>query len=218
MKRSAVVTDRDPSHPDLQSVTTEKRGADRRSEPVSDDDEGVEPPGAAVSEEPDLLAAYDDALPYVYGYLLSRCGQVPLAQDLTSETFLAAVDAVRSQHPPPLSRGWLIGVARHKLADHWRRRAREERRLRAVADAWPQTVDDPSDERLDAVVAHQVLHRLAPQHRLVLTLRYVDDLPVASVAAHVDRSVHATEALLVRARQAFRREYPHDPEEVEHRG
>ena len=29
----------------------------------------------------------------------------------------------------PLSTGWLIGVARHKLSDHWRRQAREERTL-----------------------------------------------------------------------------------------
>ena len=39
-----------------------------------------------------LLELYDDALPQVYGYLLARCGCRPLAEDLTAETFLAAVD------------------------------------------------------------------------------------------------------------------------------
>ena len=34
-------------------------------------------------------------------------------------------------------------------------------------------------------------------------LRYVDGLPVREVADHLDRTVHATEALLVRARRAF---------------
>ena len=48
---------------------------------------------------------------------------------------------------------------------------------------------------------------LAPQHRLALTLRYLDDLPVADVAAALDRTLHATEALLVRARSAFRTHY-----------
>jgi RNA polymerase sigma-70 factor (ECF subfamily) len=38
-------------------------------------------------------------------------------------------------------------------------------------------------------------------------LRYLDGLPVADVAIHLDRTVHATEALLVRARAAFRRAY-----------
>ncbi len=154
-----------------------------------------------------LLDLYDRALPQVYGYLLSRCGQWALAEDLTAETFLAAVDAVRSAVPPPLTTGWLIGVARHKLSDHWRRQAREERTLRAVA-AEPDTgADDPWDARLDALRARDVLQRLGPHHRAALTLRYVDDLPVPEVASVLGRTVHATEALLVRARLAFRTAY-----------
>ena len=43
--------------------------------------------------DPGLLSLYDRALPEVYGYLLSRCGQRVLAEDLTAETFLAAVRA-----------------------------------------------------------------------------------------------------------------------------
>ncbi|MFD0852535.1 RNA polymerase sigma factor, partial [Actinomadura adrarensis] len=52
---------------------------------------------------PALLALYDQALPQVYGYLLSRCGRRALAEDLTAETFLAAVEAVRKEAPPDLS-------------------------------------------------------------------------------------------------------------------
>lgn len=158
-----------------------------------------------------LLALYDVALPQVYGYLLPRCGQVALAEDLTGETFLAAVDAVRKPDPPPVSVGWLIGVARHKLVDHWRRQGREDSRLRAVADdpAHPAAVAsaDPWDAELDALQARQILALLAPQHRAALTLRYVDDLTVPQVAALLDRTVHATEALLTRSRTAFRRVY-----------
>ena len=52
-----------------------------------------------------------------------------------------------------------------------------------------------------------MLDRLVPAHRAALTLRYLDDLPVPQVAALLDRTLHATEALLVRARAAFRRAY-----------
>jgi RNA polymerase sigma-70 factor, ECF subfamily len=159
-----------------------------------------------------LLSLYGDALPHVYGYLLSRCGTTTLAEDLTAETFLAAVDAARRDHPPPLSVAWLIGVARHKLADHWRRQGREQRGLRSVAVTADERAEwaDPS-ERLDAVLARRTLEHLAPPYRLALTLRYVDDLPVAEVAEAMGRSLHATEALLVRARTAFRRAYPSNP-------
>jgi len=60
---------------------------------------------------------------------------------------------------------------------------------------------------IDAVVAHDVLARLAPQQRLALTLRYLDGLPVVQVAHVLGRTLHATEALLVRSRAAFRRVY-----------
>ena len=74
---------------------------------------------------------------------------------------------------------WLIGVARHKLADHWRGKARQERLLADVGgDA---SVDDPWDAQLDALRATEVLERLGAQHRAALTLRYVDGkVPVVS--------------------------------------
>ena len=142
-----------------------------------------------------FLYLYDRAFPLVYGYLLSRCGQVALA--------------VRRENPPPVSTAWLVGTARHKLVDHWRRQAREERRLRALAEDEPE-VEDSWDAHIDALRARATLARLSPHHRAALTLRYMDDLPVPEVASVLDRSVHATEGLLVRARGAFRRAYDQD--------
>jgi len=165
-----------------------------------------EQPAVLDDPGPALLALYDSALPRVYGYLLSRCGRASLAEELTAETFLAAVDAVRRDDPPPVSTPWLVGVARHKLVDHWRRQAREERVLPAAAGEEPSW-KDPWDAHLDAFRARQTLGELSPQHRAALTLRYLDDLPVPEVADILERTVHATEALLVRARAAFRRAY-----------
>jgi RNA polymerase sigma-70 factor (ECF subfamily) len=162
----------------------------------------------------DLLRLYDEALPQVYGYLLRRCGEPAMAEDLTSETFLAAAAALRRDGtgPPAVDVAWLIGVARHKLADHWRRRARLLRTLPVLAADPPE--HDPWDAELDTLRARDTLAALAPQHRLALTLRYLDDLPVAEVATHLDRSLHATEALLVRARSAFRAHYTDRGEEA----
>ena len=163
---------------------------------------------AEVARASDVLDLYDRALPQVYGYLVRRCGSAPLAEDLTSETFLAAVDACRRAAVPDLTVGWLVGVARHKLVDHWRRQAAEERRLEAVAHQPVAEVEpgvDPSE--LDERRALATLARLGPHHRAALTLRYLDGLSVPRVAAEMDRTVHATEALLVRARNAFRTAY-----------
>ena len=178
----------------------------RRSAGRPGDDEGVTHPQVRPDPAFGLLKLYDDALPHVYGYLLARCGDTGLAEDLTAESFLAAVHAVRKPGAPDPSIPWLIGVARHKLADHWRRAGREQRGLRLL-DGEPARVDDPWETAVDRIRAREVLDRLGAHHRAALTLRYLDELPVPEVARHLDRTVHATEALLVRARAAFRRIY-----------
>jgi RNA polymerase sigma-70 factor, ECF subfamily len=174
--------------------------------PPSDDRYVSSDTAPAADQGMALLAMYDRALPQVYGYLRVRAGTEAVAEDLTADTFLAAVQAIERGTVPNLTVAWLIGVARHKLVDHWRRQAREERGLRTVA-ADQASFHDPWDAELDALRAQAVLDRLSAHHRMVLTLRYLDDLPVPEVANLIDRTVHATEALLVRARAAFRRAY-----------
>jgi RNA polymerase sigma-70 factor, ECF subfamily len=160
---------------------------------------------AVPAGDVEFLELYDHAVPQVYGYLLKRVGNVGLAEDLTSETFMAGVVAVRAGKGD-LSVGWFVTVARNKLVDHWRRREREERGLRLAYDE-DAAIVEPWDVHLDSVHAHQVLDALGPQQRLALTLRYLDGLPVVQVAAALGRTLHATEALLVRSRAAFRRVY-----------
>jgi RNA polymerase sigma-70 factor (ECF subfamily) len=119
---------------------------------------------------------------------------------------MAAVAATHRHPPPEVSVAWLVGIARHKLVDHWRRSEREQRGL-VAAQAEHQASEDPWHEVLDAQAAHVALLRLSAPQRLALTLRYLDGLSVPEVAQHLARSVHATETLLVRARAALRRIY-----------
>ncbi len=168
---------------------------------------GGEPDRVLEDPADAFLALYERALPYVYGYLLSRCGRASLAEELTAETMLTAVDVVGRDPPRNVSTAWLVGIARHKLVDHWRRLGREESGMRSLARETQESVADPWDVQLDGLRARETLDLLVPQHRTVLTLRYLDDLPVGEVADILDRTVHATETLLVRAKAAFRRAY-----------
>ena len=196
-----------PLSGDEHAETTKNLPRPRRSSALHGDDKGV----SAESERPDaprtLLTLYDEALPVVYGYFVRRCGDRGTAEDLTSETFLAAMDAARKQDPPPVTVPWLIGVARHKLADHYRRRS--DRFTVPVAEL-PEPIGEADhwDAELDRIVAESVLARLSEPHRTVLALRYMDDRSVPECAELIGRTVHATEALLVRARRAFKQQYP----------
>jgi len=153
-----------------------------------------------------LMGIYDDAVREVFTYLRARCGGRALAEDLTADTFLAAVGQIRRGQVETVTIAWLIGIGRHKLLDEWRRTARRPTPARLDDDTDVRTVDE-----WDAVIDHHlvgsVMAALGPHHRSALALRYFDGLPVPEVADHLGRTVEATETLLVRARRRFRTVY-----------
>ena len=149
---------------------------------------------AMAIDDEQLLEVFDRALAEVYGYLLHRCRAKFLAEDLTSETFLGALDSIRRGYAEEVTVAWLIGIARHKLADHWRREEREQRHLATVA-AEPAGLG--REIQVEPELGIEVLAQLSSSHRAALVLRHVDGLSVPEVATLLGRSVHATETLLV---------------------
>jgi len=161
---------------------------------------------AAAKDLAAFRATCAEAIPQVYSWVFHRCGDAALAEDLTSEALLSAAARYRAGDGRVVTISWLRTVARNKLIDHWRRAEREQRRLRLV---WNSRDDGDvpwsgGGSRTRALVA---LRELGPTYQAVLTLRYLDDLPVAEVARTLGRSLHATESLLSRAKAAFRLAY-----------
>ena len=163
-------------------------------------------PDPAVEHGRALAALFDHGLAAVYGYLKPRCGDAILAEDLSAETFLAACDSIERGQLTDVSVGWLVGIARHKLVDHWRWQARDERHLRAVADLADESAD-PWDAHVDAAAIERTLASLSVVNRAALTLRYLDGLSVPEVARLLGRTVAATDQVLARARSSFRHHY-----------
>ena len=146
---------------------------------------------------------YREALTPVYSYLANRCTSRATAEDLVHDCFEAALSAMNAG--ADLTLPWIMRVARNKLIDHYRRDDVRRRLVRpelAVADevvAWQG--ESARDRALEA------LADLTGDHRAVLVLRHMDGLPVPEIARLMNRSVHATESLLVRARAEFKRRY-----------
>jgi RNA polymerase sigma-70 factor (ECF subfamily) len=174
-------------------------------------------PGAPEEAESisDPATWFDEAVPRLYGYFIVRVGgRVDVAEDLTQETIVAAVN-----NPAPPNRStpilaWLFGIARHKLVDHYRREERERRQFEfhvdpAIIEIGPSPplgeLDLDSIHTRDDIIA--TVDRLSPRQRSAIVLRYFDDRDVVTTAAVLGLSVHATESLLARGRIAFRRIY-----------
>jgi RNA polymerase sigma-70 factor, ECF subfamily len=150
-----------------------------------------------------FVALYERTVSDVYSYLASRVGDWAAAEDLTQDVFVAGARHVAAGDVVDLA--WLIGVARHKLVDHWRAEERRDRNL-ALAHS-EQTGRIAESTSIDPGVAAVVLSGLNPTYRTALVLRHVDGLGVVAVADHLGRSVEATEQVLSRARAAFRDKY-----------
>lgn len=170
----------------------------------------VETRASGSLRDPDAFRAfYDEALPRVYSYLFHRCGgRVAVAEDLTQETFLAAVKEIKRGRTVETPVAWVLVIARHKLVDHYRREEREERKAEAAREAL--AVDDELvswDGEVSRERALAALRSVAASQRAALALRYLDGLSVPEVADALGRSVEATESLLARGREAFKRLY-----------
>ncbi len=140
---------------------------------------------------------FDASAEDVYRYVHRRCRDHGLAEDVTQDVFMTAV---RGHHPGEISVGWLKRAARNRLIDVLRRQANYERKLRVVG------VDDDEGEIdvADRLRVETALSELSVEHRLVLTLHYLDGMTVGAIASDMGRSNKTVEALITRARRQLR--------------
>ena len=133
------------------------------------------------------------------------------ADDVRQEIFHAvsvSLPAFHRDRPGDTFRGWLRGITRNKLLDHFRRQKRAGWALLSwEIDVDEETVLVPEDDETAREWAIAALARVPSPQREALVLRYLDGLSVPEVATVLQRSVAAAESLLARGRVAFRRSY-----------
>jgi RNA polymerase sigma-70 factor (ECF subfamily) len=155
-----------------------------------------------------LSLLYSRYLTVVYRYALGRIGDVHLAEDVTSETFLAMVDSIeRVRADDELAfAAWLLGIARNKVAEHYRRQAARPV-TQGISETWeePATAADAGDP-LSVVTAREswaevvgALRKLTEEQRAVVLYRCVLGYDTEEVARLVDRQPGAVRALQFRA-------------------
>ena len=163
----------------------------------------------ALADDRSFEAWYRRTMPRVYSYVLSRCGHdVELAEELTQRTFVAAVEQRWRFDGRSDITTWLCGIARHKLADHYRRAEREQRRQMALEVREIDRVGEGADSRPeDRELIAEAFRSLPPAHRAVLAFVDLDGLSVPEAARLLGRNRLATQSLLHRARARFRRSF-----------
>jgi RNA polymerase sigma-70 factor (ECF subfamily) len=162
---------------------------------------------AAVADDPEAFGVfYRRHAEAVLGYLLYRTRSAEQALELTAETFAAALHACRRYRPGAVpARGWLFGIANHKLADSRRRGRVEDRARRRIGLERPGAHDEQL-ERVEELIDSErrepplelLLAGLPPRQRGAVLARVVDEREYAEIALTEGCSEPAARQLVTR--------------------
>lgn len=158
---------------------------------------------------------FDRHFDEVYAYIAFRVApDIDAARDLSQDVFTAAMENLASLRDANAARSWLLQIARNKVADHFRQRAkRNHLSLSAVLETYELTAigsADPKQVRIRqerALLVSMIMRQLPQKQIDMLEDKYIRDLSVESMAKLHNTTPKAIESALWRARDAFRKMY-----------
>ena len=145
---------------------------------------------------------YDHYHASVYRFLYYRVGSVPLAEDLTAETFFRALRSMSSFRWQGKDFGaWLMTIARNLTTDHFKAgRTRLESTTEDLSTL-DTTTDGPEGAVLTSLTNEALLSALSElptEQRECLVMRFLQGLSIAETADVLGRSAGAVKQLQLR--------------------
>ncbi|GAA1609608.1 sigma-70 family RNA polymerase sigma factor [Nonomuraea sp. NPDC048882] len=158
---------------------------------------------------------YDRYVDLVYRYIYFRVGSHPLAEDLTSETFLRALRRIGDFTWQGRDFGaWLVTIARNLVTDHFKSgRYRLEVTTGEVIDVPLDGSHIPENAVVTAIINDRVLRAvrdLNPEQQECVVLRFLHGLSLAETALIMGKKSGAIKALQFRAVRSLARALKHD--------
>ncbi len=148
----------------------------------------------------------------VYNLAYRMLGTAVEAEDAAQETFLRAYSQIKSFKAEYKFSSWLLSIASHYCIDRLRRN--KFRWLSLDAETMVETLrsdkPDPEETALRnerSGEAQKLLQALPPAYRVVVTLRYWNEMSVEEIAQVTHDSVSNVKVKLFRARQMMAQAY-----------
>ncbi len=182
-------------------------------------------PGVAARDR--VHAWVDEHADFLYRYAYSRVFDENLAEDLVQETFLAALQASDRFSGRSSVRTWLVSILKHKVVDHFRKVARQDREsldsffreelsehfgedghwrleARTTPTNWPPEQQMLLDQKAFWKQLETCLRHLPPRVREVFVLREMEDLDTPEICRLLGISQQNLWSVMHRARMALR--------------
>lgn len=147
--------------------------------------------------------------PFVRRRLVPRA---ELVEDVMQEILFAAWRALPNFRGEASLRSWVLGIARHKLEDYYRKKIREMESSQENDWLPDQAVAPPGlEQRMDLAAQRQkvekTLARLPEEYALALIWQYREEKSIREMAQLTGKTEKAIERLLARARATFRKRW-----------
>jgi RNA polymerase sigma factor (sigma-70 family) len=147
----------------------------------------------------------DTVYRFVWRRLAPRVDEV---DDLVQDIFLASWRALENYKGASPLQVWVLGIARHKVEDYYRRILGTPIGSESLEGDSPtlgidSVLDEALDDRRQAEHAGAVLSRMQYEYAILLKWRYWDDRSAREMAAAMGKTEKAVERMLARARKQF---------------
>ncbi|MBN1659313.1 MAG: sigma-70 family RNA polymerase sigma factor [Anaerolineae bacterium] len=162
---------------------------------------------AKQGEEHAIVDLYRRNVDVVYRYVRVRVRDDFVAEDLTAQVFLKALEALPSyQITGKPFRAWLYRIAWARLVDYFRRQdRRQEVALSEVVPAQDPLPGEVLEAEAEWATAVDLVAQLTDDQQDVIVLRFMGEMSLAEVADTLGKTPGAVKSLQHRALAAISR-------------
>ena len=156
----------------------------------------------------DLYLKYSDLL---YAYIMHHLDKdKDAASDIWQETWIVFVEKNDGFQNKSSIFTWLCGIAKNKISDYHRNTKKQDLyqtigKLNCDIEAEEMEIESIDSKTCSNVIT--VLARMTTEYRYLLEAKYIENKSTDEISCEIGKSYKATESLLTRARESFRKQY-----------
>ena len=177
------------------------------TQPQPQADEEIRLVQQALSDANAFAELYRRNVTRVYRYHIANCGNVKDAEDLTSQTFMAALEGIRSFRGTGSFAAWIMGIASKKRLMYFRRIGTRRDIPLDAALHYPSPdplTDKAATQRLQLESVSRALRQISMDRAEAITLSYFAGLTNSEVGRVMNKREAAVKMLISRGLQDLR--------------
>ncbi len=159
---------------------------------------------------------YDHYWDYLFNYLLKKCHNEELAEDLALKSLARAFDKIHSYNPEYEFGTWLVSISNNIHIDEHRKEKKQQQLTSLEAREYDQLgASTPSPEDLLIISQNlkalkEKIKGLKPNHATILKMRIFDDMSYKEIATITELPINTIKVTLLRAKKVLAQKIEED--------